>query len=58
MFLFGNIYSSHQKKVYKKFGGKHKIMKALLAKAIIIVATALTLFGLWTLNFATLRIGL
>gem|GEM_PF-2912255 len=33
-------------------------MKNLLAKAIIIVATALTIFGLWTLNYVTLRIGL
>ena len=33
-------------------------MKNLLAKAIIIVAAALTIFGLWTLNYVTLRIGL
>lgn len=32
-------------------------MKALLAKAIVIVAVALTLFGLFTLNYGTLRIG-
>lgn len=33
-------------------------MKALLTKAIVIVAIGLTLFGLFTLNYGFLRIGL
>ena len=32
-------------------------MKALLTKAIVIVAIGLTLFGLYTLNYGVLKIG-